>query len=70
MMVDAGFHNTWSGTPAEARHTWRGSRQHRPTTLDYIFTKGISPLRALIFPTSASDHKPVAVWLPIADLRD
>jgi endonuclease/exonuclease/phosphatase family metal-dependent hydrolase len=70
MMVDAGFHNTWSSTPAEGRHTWRGSRQHRPTTLDYIFTKGISPLRALIFPTAASDHKPVAVWVPIADLRD
>jgi endonuclease/exonuclease/phosphatase (EEP) superfamily protein YafD len=70
MMVNVGFHNTWSDTPAEGRHTWRGSRQHRPTTLDYIFTKGIFPLRALIFPTSASDHKPVAVWVPISELTD
>lgn len=70
MMVDAGFHNSWSGIPANARQTWRGSRQHKPTTFDFIFTKGISPLPARLIQSGVSDHLPIELSVPLAELRD
>jgi endonuclease/exonuclease/phosphatase family metal-dependent hydrolase len=66
MMVDAGFHNTWADTRAEARQTWRGGRRFKPTTLDYIFTKGIAPLSAQILEADASDHHPIEISVPIS----
>jgi endonuclease/exonuclease/phosphatase (EEP) superfamily protein YafD len=70
MMVDAGFHNTWADTPADARQTWRGSGRYKPTTLDYIFTKGIAPISAQILEADASDHRPIEISVPVADLTD
>jgi endonuclease/exonuclease/phosphatase (EEP) superfamily protein YafD len=70
MMVEAGFHNTWDGVPQEARQTWRGSGRFPPTTLDYIFTKGISPLSAQILGAQGSDHYPFEILIPLSALRD
>jgi endonuclease/exonuclease/phosphatase family metal-dependent hydrolase len=70
MMILDGFYNTWADTPAEARQTWRGSERFRPTTFDYFFTKGISPLRAKIIEAEGSDHRPIEISVPVADLTD
>jgi len=70
MMVGAGFHNTWADTPAAQRHTWRGSSRHRATTLDYLFTKGLGVPRAKLLPTKASDHQPLEISVPVAELAD
>lgn len=70
MMVEAGFHNTWSGVPAEARHTWRGGGRFPPTTLDYIFTKGLPPMQAQLLDAAGSDHRPFELAIPLAELRD
>ncbi len=69
-MIEAGFHSTWDGVPADARQTWRGGGRFKPTTLDYIFTKGISPLRARILMADGSDHLPLEISVPISELQD
>lgn len=69
MMIEAGFHSTWNGVPGDARQTWRGGGRFKPTTLDYIFTKGISPLRARILMADGSDHLPLEISVPISELQ-
>lgn len=65
MLIEAGYHNTWQGVPREKRHTWRGSDQFRPTTFDYIFTKGLPETTATMFevPADNSDHHAVVLEL-------
>lgn len=61
----AGFHNTWSGVPPEKRQTWRGEDNFKPTTFDYIMTRGLGPLTAELAdaPEETSDHLPVVLKL-------
>ena len=70
MMKDAGFHHTWVRTPKDKRATWRGSKQHDPTTFDHIFTKGLGKPRAelLTVPEETSDHWPVRIIISEEDL--
>jgi len=70
MMIEAGFQSTWDGVPADARQTWRGGGRFKPTTLDYIFTKGISPLRARTLMAEGSDHLPLEISVPLSELSD
>ncbi len=70
MMIEAGFHNTWDGVPAEARQTWRGGGRFKPATLVYIFTKGISTLHARILMADGSDLLPLEISVPISELQD
>lgn len=66
-MEAAGFYNTWSGVPRDRRLSWRGSEDYEPTTLDYIFTKGMGTPRAILIevPDHASDHFPVGVQIEL-----
>jgi len=65
LLEEAGFRNTWSGVPREKRLTWRGDQDFEPTTLDYIFTKGLGAAEAFVIPVSerTGDHWPVAIRL-------
>jgi endonuclease/exonuclease/phosphatase family metal-dependent hydrolase len=64
-LVAAGFWNTWKSVPRAERLSWRGSERFEPTTLDYVFTKGLGEPKAALFeaPADASDHWPVVVRL-------
>lgn len=66
MLESAGFHNSWEGVPGNQRHTWVGSRQFKPTTFDYLMTKGLGTPTAELLPISeeASDHLPLRIRIP------
>jgi len=70
MITQAGFHNTWINTPPEARHTWKGRiERFEPTTLDYIFLKGLGePDAELIWISeTVSDHNAVMVEMQLPE---
>lgn len=68
-LSDAGFHNTWSETAKELRQTWRNhpdDTRFKPTTFDYIMTRGFKKTQAKIVPDislEVSDHAPVMLNL-------
>lgn len=67
MMEAAGFHNSWRRVPREERLTWRGSSRFEPTTLDYVFTRGLGNPTAVLLEVDegASDHWPVGLRVVI-----
>lgn len=68
MIIDAGFWNTWKNVPAEERHTWKGRvDRFAPSTLDYIFLRGLGEpdARLIVVPESISDHNAVAVHVDL-----
>jgi endonuclease/exonuclease/phosphatase family metal-dependent hydrolase len=70
LMQEAGFHQTWGRTAKAARATWRGSDKFQPTTFDHIFTLGLGKPQAEMLTVSeaTSDHWPVRIVIPAADL--
>ncbi len=68
LLVAGGFRNTFQDTPKENRLTWRGDRygKYKPTTFDYIFTRGFGDLTATMLdsPRKVSDHHAIMVTLP------
>jgi hypothetical protein len=48
----------------------RGDSRHRATTLDYVFTKAIGSPRAKLLSANASDHLPLEISVPVAELAD
>jgi len=67
MMTDAGFVNTWGGTPRKDRHTWRGNDRYEPTTFDYVFVRGLKASTAELVEVSdeTSDHWPVKLEIAL-----
>lgn len=68
-LVAAGFHNSWDATPKEDRLTWHNSpndTRFKPTTFDFMLTKGFQETQAKVFPgipVDVSDHSPVLILL-------
>lgn len=71
ILTKGGFHNTWADVPKEERLTWRGSDLFKPTTFDYILTKGLGTGKARMVeaPEAASDHWPVMITLTFPDAQ-
>lgn len=65
LLTEGGYFNTWTDTPKEKRLTWRGDKNERfkPTTFDYIFTKGLKEVDAHLIevPRELSDHYPLTI---------
>jgi endonuclease/exonuclease/phosphatase family metal-dependent hydrolase len=70
IMSEAGFYQTWAETPADQRASWRGGGKRGSATFDHIFTKGLGAPKAELIevPGEASDHWPVRIVIPEADL--
>jgi hypothetical protein len=66
MLEEAGFHNSWKDVPPNQRHTWEGSREFKPTTFDYLMTKGLGTPTAEVLPISreASNQRPLRIRIP------
>lgn len=62
MIEEAGYWNTWRNVPAGQRHTWKGRvDRFAPSTLDYIFLRGLGEPDAKVgvVPETVSDHNAV-----------
>jgi endonuclease/exonuclease/phosphatase family metal-dependent hydrolase len=68
-LAEAGFWNTWANVPAEQRHTWKGHDEFKPTTFDYIFTKGLGQHDAelQVVPADVTDHNAVTLMLDLPE---
>jgi endonuclease/exonuclease/phosphatase family metal-dependent hydrolase len=64
-LIDEGYHNTWSGVPADRRETWRGNNFFAASTLDFILLRDLDWPAAQVdlLATDISDHRPVIVDL-------
>ncbi|HMP95936.1 MAG TPA: endonuclease/exonuclease/phosphatase family protein [Kiritimatiellia bacterium] len=73
MFVEAGYWNTWEGVPPEERQTWKGRHERfEPSTLDYIFLKGLGqPQASMIWvDETVSDHNAVVVEVELPGAFD
>lgn len=58
-LTDAGFRSSVEGLPLAQRVTHPGSGPYPDSTFDYLFGSNLTPSKALITPSKASDHYPV-----------
>ena len=58
-LTDGGFRSAVEGLPLVQRITHPGSGPYPDSTFDYLFGSNLTPSKAIITPSEASDHYPV-----------
>lgn len=65
-LVEAGFDDPQRSVGEGMGFTWPGSGRYPPVLrIDWIFTRGLTPIDAFVGPPQRSDHRPVVVDLAV-----
>ena len=70
-LVDAGFRDAQREAGSGMGFTWPNDRGPGPVLrIDWLLTRGLTPVRALVGDGGASDHRPVVADLALPDGKD